>query len=150
MIGDKQQRLFLGRVYCAGTNASISVSVPTATQPQAPRPHMGQVPGVPVIVARTKRGFKARAAHASIPFSPISHPVLRRTIERVRSGSIEAVGASRIDVSLGQANVAQMEVGQVAERALYVAAGPPFTDKGQQTFERPATKSTRHAQCGPA
>ncbi|WP_292390754.1 hypothetical protein, partial [Mesorhizobium sp.] len=89
-------------------------------------------------------------AHASFQFLPISHPVLRRTIERVRSGSIEAVGASRIDVILGQAYVAQMEVGQVTERALYVAAGPPFMNKGQQAFERPATKSTRHAQCGPA
>lgn len=61
---------------------------------------------------------------------------MRCTLERAIGGSIEAVGASRFDVCFGQANVAQIEVGQVTKPALYVAAGPPLIDEGQQAFER--------------
>jgi hypothetical protein len=92
--------------------------------------------------------FKTCDAHASFPLSPIARVVLRCTLERARGGSIEAVGAGRFDVSFGQANVAQMEVGQVTKPALYVAAGPPLMDKGQQAFERTIKKSARHAPCG--
>ncbi len=35
------------------------------------------------------------------------------TLERATGGSIEAVGPGRFDVSFGQANIAQMEVGMV-------------------------------------
>ncbi|MER9814174.1 hypothetical protein NKJ25_31530, partial [Mesorhizobium sp. M0167] len=65
-----------------------------------------------------------------------------------RGGPIEAVGAGRFDVRFGQANVPQKAVGQVTEPALYVAAGPPLTDKGQQAFERRVKKSARQAPCG--
>lgn len=69
------------------------------------------------------------------------------TLERATGGSIEAVGPGRFDVSFGQANIAQMEVGQVTKPALYVAAGPPLMDKGQQAFERRPRKvpGTRRA-----
>jgi hypothetical protein len=85
-----------------------------------------------------------RRAH-QLSLSPIARAVLRCTLERVRGGSIEAVGAGRLDVCFGQANVAQMEVGQVTKTALYVAAGPPLMDKRKQAFERTIKKSARQA-----
>jgi hypothetical protein len=80
-------------------------------------------------------------------FSPIARSALRRTFERARGGSIEAVGASRFDVCFGQANVAQMDGGQATKPALNVAARAQLMDEGQEAFERTIKKSARHAPC---
>jgi hypothetical protein len=63
---------------------------------------------------------------------------------------IKAVDAGRFDVSFGEANVAQIEAGQVTKRALYIAAGLPFMDGGQQAFKRTIKKSARSAHSGAA